>query len=264
MKLSLWVGACACLAVLIGCGPSEAEKIKAEMKAAETAEVKITEIVEGTGPQAKEGDVVYVLYRGTFAKDGKQFDTNMDDVKNQLPFSFTLGMKGAVIEGWQKGLDGMKQGGTRKLEIPSVLAYGSRGQGDKIPPDADLNFEVKLLYVFDPKEPGAYNFEDTTVGTGPEAKLGDHVEIHYRGEYLTGKRWDDTRERGKSVSFKLTEDSGAIPGLRDGIVGMKAGGKRTLLLPHTLVFGQGGSRYVQGGQPVRIEVELLAVNGQKG
>ena len=95
----------------------------------------------GTGKEAKAGDVVEVHYTGTL-KDGKQFDSSVGGE----PFSFNLG-KGEVIKGWDEGVAGMKVGGKRKLMIPPDLAYGARGAGAVIPPNAELHFEVELLKV---------------------------------------------------------------------------------------------------------------------
>ena len=98
--------------------------------------------VVGAGAEAKAGNTVDVHYTGTL-KDGKKFDSSLDRGK---PFSFKLGA-GQVIKGWDEGVAGMKVGGKRKLVIPSDLAYGKRGAGGVIPPDAELTFIVELLKV---------------------------------------------------------------------------------------------------------------------
>ncbi len=243
---------------LSGCGSSNPE---AEMEAlVKNAKVKITDVEEGTGRTAEEGDTIYVLYRGTFP-DGKQFDTNMDDVESQMPFAFTLGA-GMVIRGWDQGLIGMKEGGTRKLEIPWPLAYGPTGN-ESIPPKADLNFDVKLLYVSKKDEKGVFDVYDNKVGTGPQATEGSTVEIHYVGTYLTGKMFDDSRKRGEPVKFVLNEDSEAVRGVVAAVEGMRVGGTRTVVLPPELAFGEAGSESVQGSQPLKLVIDLISVNGQK-
>jgi FKBP-type peptidyl-prolyl cis-trans isomerase len=100
------------------------------------------DLKEGKGEAAKKGDVVEVHYTG-WLKNGKKFDSSLDRKK---PFSFELGA-GKVIKGWDEGVAGMKVGGIRKLIIPSELAYGKRGAGRVIPPDAELTFEVELLKI---------------------------------------------------------------------------------------------------------------------
>lgn len=252
------VGIALCL-MMVSCSPGGGSKPSAES----SAKVKITDIEVGTGREAKEGDYALVLYRGTLAKDGKQFDTNMDDLESQLPYGFGVGA-GQVIKGWDEGIPGMKEGGTRKLEIPWELAYGKDGDGDKIPPKANLNFEVKLLFVMKQDEKGIFDYNDNKVGTGAEAVAGSTVEVHYVGTYLTGKVWDDSRKRGKTVSFVLEKESDAIPGMVAGVTGMKVGGQRTLVLPPSLVFGPYGNANIQGNQPVKIVVDLISVNGKKG
>src|SRR5262245_36955077 len=96
----------------------------------------------GTGAAAKAGDTVEVHYTGTL-KDGTKFDSSLDRGR---PFAFQLGI-GRVIKGWDEGVAGMQVGGKRKLVIPSDLAYGKRGAGGAIPPDAELTFMVELLKI---------------------------------------------------------------------------------------------------------------------
>jgi peptidylprolyl isomerase len=98
---------------------------------------------EGTGEAAKAGNTVSVHYTGTLKDNGKKFDSSLD---RGQPFKFKLGA-GMVIKGWDEGVAGMKVGGKRKLIIPSKLAYGERGAGNVIPPNADLVFEVELLKI---------------------------------------------------------------------------------------------------------------------
>ncbi len=99
-------------------------------------------LVVGYGEIAETGSRISVHYTG-WLQDGTRFDSSVD---RGQPFEFTLGA-GTVIKGWDEGLVGMKVGGKRKLTIPPELAYGSRGAGSQIPPNATLIFEVEMLEV---------------------------------------------------------------------------------------------------------------------
>ncbi len=103
--------------------------------------LRITDLVVGNGAEAIAGQTVAVNYRGTLA-NGTEFDSSY----GRGPFSFPLG-GGRVIQGWDEGVAGMKVGGKRKLVIPPDLAYGDRGAGGVIPPNATLTFEVELLRI---------------------------------------------------------------------------------------------------------------------
>src|SRR6185437_13830433 len=109
---------------------------------APVTELQVQDIKVGNGAEAKPGKIVTVHYTGTLT-DGKKFDSSLD---RGQPFKFHLGA-GEVIQGWDKGLVGMKVGGERKLIIPPQMAYGERGAGGVIPPNATLIFDVQLLAV---------------------------------------------------------------------------------------------------------------------
>lgn len=96
----------------------------------------------GTGSAAIAGKKVTVNYLGTLT-DGTKFDSSYD---RGTPFGFVLGAS-EVIEGWDKGVVGMKVGGKRKLIIPSSMAYGENGISGVIPGGATLIFEIELLKV---------------------------------------------------------------------------------------------------------------------
>jgi FKBP-type peptidyl-prolyl cis-trans isomerase len=105
------------------------------------AKPKIDDLVVGKGPEAVRGKTVQVHYTG-WLTDGKKFDSSVGGD----PFSFRLGA-GEVIEGWDRGVAGMKVGGKRKLTLAPELAYGMAGAPPDIPPNATLVFEVELLGV---------------------------------------------------------------------------------------------------------------------
>ena len=116
---------------------------------AEVKELVKKDLKVGTGPEAAKGKAVLVSYNGWLydpkAPDqkGELFDTSD---KRGAPLGFVIGA-GRVIKGWDEGLPGMKEGGKRLLIVPPSLAYGERGSGAKIPPNATLLFEVELFKV---------------------------------------------------------------------------------------------------------------------
>lgn len=104
-------------------------------------ELKITDTLEGTGKAAVKGALLLCHYDG-YLEEGTLFDSSH---KHGRPFQFVIGSK-RVIQGWDLGLMGMKEGGKRTLFVPSHLAYGDREKG-LIKPHSNLIFHIELLEV---------------------------------------------------------------------------------------------------------------------
>ena len=139
----------ACAVALTACGAAaNTDKPVVLDPNTQVKELVITNPVVGTGTEAAAGDTLSVLYTGWLYdaskpdNKGKQFDAN----QTGAGFDFVLG-SGTVIVGWDRGLVGMKVGGTRILSIPYDLGYGKVGKPTAIPGYAGLLFEVKLIGV---------------------------------------------------------------------------------------------------------------------
>ena len=105
-------------------------------------ELKITDEIEGTGPEATKGALITCHYTGTL-EDGTKFDSSHDRGR---PFQVVIGT-GKVIKGWDQGILGMKAGGKRTLHVPAHLAYGERQVGNLIKPNSNLIFLIEMLEV---------------------------------------------------------------------------------------------------------------------
>lgn len=105
-------------------------------------ELKVTDTLEGTGKEAVKGALLLCHYTGLL-EDGTKFDSSYDHGR---PFQFVIGSR-RVIQGWDQGLMGMKEGGKRTLFVPAHLAYGEQQKGPHIKPNSNLIFHVELLEV---------------------------------------------------------------------------------------------------------------------
>lgn len=174
-KLLLIIGACLALFVAAGCGsddsttssstPESTEEASAPEETTGSGETESTakktkpkvtvpngappkslvvkDLEEGTGVEAKGGDVLKVNYVGVNYKTGKEFDSSWSRGE---PIAFPLG-ENVVIPGWEKGFEGMKVGGRRELIIPPDLGYGAAGSPPTIPPNETLIFVLDLEAV---------------------------------------------------------------------------------------------------------------------
>ncbi|MCA9730487.1 FKBP-type peptidyl-prolyl cis-trans isomerase, partial [candidate division KSB1 bacterium] len=129
-----------CLGFLIGTIRTNLKTIGEQMKT--ESGLEYIEVEAGSGTQAEAGKNVSVHYTGKF-QDGRVFDSS---VQRGEPITFKLGV-GQVIKGWDEGIALMKVGGKAQLIIPPHIAYGERGAGGVIPPNATLVFDVELVDV---------------------------------------------------------------------------------------------------------------------
>jgi FKBP-type peptidyl-prolyl cis-trans isomerase FkpA len=154
MKVLPIIAICVMPLLVAACGDKQQAQKSAPAAAAVAAptELQKTDIVKGTGEGISLGQVAVVHYTGWVfdgsapEQKGAKFDSSRDRGE---PFPFTIGA-GEVIRGWDEGVQGMQKGGQRRLVIPSDLAYGERGAGGVIPPDATLVFDVELLEIRQP------------------------------------------------------------------------------------------------------------------
>ena len=109
------------------------------------AEIEILSDFPGEGPIIENHSKISVHYRG-YLEDGTEFDNSF---RRNQPFTFQMGLR-QVIPGWEIGLMNMKVGGKRRIKIPSELAYGKKGAGQLIPPNADLIFEIEIVTIQPP------------------------------------------------------------------------------------------------------------------
>jgi peptidylprolyl isomerase len=110
-------------------------------KKTKVTELQVIDIVEGTGPEVPTDATITAHYTGALCTDGSIFESSKDSGR---PATFGLNQ---VIDGWTVGVPGMKVGGTRRLVIPSDMAYGQRRASSIIGPNSDLVFDIELIAV---------------------------------------------------------------------------------------------------------------------
>ena len=202
-----------------------------------------TDVTIGEGAELQSGQLAVVDYIGANYSNGVVFDASY----GRAPFSVKIG-EGKVIKGWDQGLVGMRVGGRRQLVIPPDLAYGDQSQGD-IGPNETLIFLVDLRAALSRPKPQPapdpvteLKITDVTEGSGDRAvESGDTVNVQYVGVLGgSGEEFDASWDRGEPFSFEVGAGR-VIAGWDQGLIGMKLGGRRRLVIPGDLAYGATGS-----------------------
>lgn len=246
--------------------------------------VQYRDVKEGLGEPCGHGAKVKVKYAGWLA-DGTVFEDTKDKAVD-------LDLNG-MIPGWQVGVPGMKPGGVRKLVIAPEKGFANQIR-DKIPPGSTLIFEVELVSVapgmrprrspaptdltklLDGTAPSApddglkpigtsgLKYRDLKEGDGPVVPAGASVVVDYTGWLLAdGHMFDSSwKVGGAPLHANLAPGAvpGAIPGWQQGIVGMKVGGVRKLVIPPDLAYRAAGfPPDIPPNATLVFEVELLGI-----
>jgi FKBP-type peptidyl-prolyl cis-trans isomerase len=233
----------------------------------------VRDLTEGIG-RPPSGGKITVQYVGYDYETGKKFASSWDEGK---PFTFSRG-KGEVIQGWEEGLNGLEGGDRRELVIPPDLAKGSKPPG--IPPGKTVVYLVEPVprksgwkplsaksqgkskpKVEVPKgaPPNNLVIKDLKVGNGPVAESGDEITIDYVGVlYKNGRQVESSWDLGESLTYKLGA-SVAIQGWEHGLVGMKVGGRRELIIPPLQGYGVNRAGSIPPSSPLVYVVDLTAV-----
>jgi peptidylprolyl isomerase len=212
--------------------------------------LQVTELHEGSGRAAADGDILVVDYVGVRQADGKQFDTSY----GKTPLVVTLGM-GQVIKGWDQGLVGTSKGQRVQLDIPADLAYGDNPQGDVIQPGDALSFVIDAVNIIPKVDPARaptvsiaatpnqneQTQKDLLDGSGPTLQKGQTAVIHFLAFSASdGKQIDSTWESGTPLVF-VPGNGQLPPGLEKSVEGMKVGGRRQVQIPFADAFGAAGN-----------------------
>jgi FKBP-type peptidyl-prolyl cis-trans isomerase len=211
------------------------------------------EIKIGDGYEVKAGGAVVAHYHGTLKTGGKMADGTVKEAGSVFDSSFTRGTPAMfplnqVIQGWQKGVPGMKIGGVRRLIVPAKLAYAEREMGKDIPANADLVFVIQLV--------DALQTTDVKVGEGETVGPQPFVCVTaYSMKDSSGKEIEAATKDNPHIWIP-----NEMMGVNMGLEGMKVGGRRTIKIPAQMNQSNpqlAGTRPQQ--IPLTVEIELIAL-----
>ena len=231
--------------------------------------LKYKDLTVGDGAEVQANDIV--KNRFTIWVQGEKEHQYVASSLGSDPLSFVQGAGDTVFKGWEEGVLGMKVGGKRLLVVPPDLALGEAG-GSGIPPNATLIMELEVTDVSKPPSmtevdesdyvttPSGLKYYDIKVGDGATPAAGQTVVVHYTGWLEDGTMFDSSVTRGQPFTFTLGT-GGVIPGWEEGLATMQVGGKRQLVIPADLAYGESGSGSVIPPNATLIfDVELLDIN----
>lgn len=221
----------------------------------------------GAGEALQSGQVASLHYTAWYG-DGTKFDSSID---TGTPLKVQLGA-GQFVPGSDEALVGMKPGGTRQVQVPTAVAFKDLATEGQFPPGDYFIMELQLIEILPgaPEKPAevaeadyvttasGLKYYDFEVGAGETPQTGQQVSVHYTGWLTDGTMFDSSIPRGEPIVFAIGTGS-VIPGWDEGVSTMKVGGKRQLVIPPDLGYGESGTGPIPGNATLIFEVELVSV-----
>ncbi|KAK1331196.1 hypothetical protein QTO34_009145 [Cnephaeus nilssonii] len=183
----------------------------------------------------QDSDFVRYHYNGTLL-DGTAFDSSYS---RGGTYDTYVG-SGWLIKGMDQGLLSMCPGERRKIIIPPFLAYGEKGYGTVIPPQASLVFHVLLIDVHNPKDTVQLETLELPPGCVRRAAAGDFMRYHYNGSLMDGTLFDSSYSRNHTYNTYVGQGY-IIPGMDQGLQGTCMGERRRITIPPHLAYGENGT-----------------------
>jgi len=276
------VAAAVCAAALTACGGAGTDKTPVTPVIVQPA-YKVTETLVGTGTVAAAGDLVTInlvgyLYDATKPDfKGDKVESSVDTGKPAAPF--TLGV-GNVVTGWDQTIIGMKIGGKRTAILPANMAYGTSSRAAvtvngityaAIPANSPLVYDFELVDVTKSiipavvPPPTTLTSLDVVVGSGTAAASGKTLSVYYTLYLYDGTQPNLRGNKiesnvGGSSTFDFVLGAGnVIAGWDQGLVGMLAGGTRTLTIPPSLGYGSVAHGSIPANSTLIFDIQLVTV-----
>uniref|UniRef100_A0A8C3Y6M5 peptidylprolyl isomerase n=1 Tax=Catharus ustulatus TaxID=91951 RepID=A0A8C3Y6M5_CATUS len=183
----------------------------------------------------ENSDFVRYHYNGTLL-DGTPFDSSYSKGSTYDTYVGT----GWLIKGMDQGLLGMCAGEKRSIIIPPFLAYGEKGYGTVIPPQASLVFSVLLVDFHNPKDGVFLEHLEVPESCKRRAVTGDFVRYHYNGTLMDGTLFDSSYSRNQTYNTYIGKGY-IIPGMDQGLQGVCVGEQRRVVIPPHLAYGENGA-----------------------
>lgn len=259
------IASLACVAALTACG-APASTTKTEDVAPQPAYLK-TVLAAGSGDEVVANDLVQVSY-STFLYDSTKPNSRGAQVDGSPSAVYAIGT-GRWLPGAEQGVLGMRKGGTVQLVLPANLAYGVYSYTNpaytaKVAANTPLVMEITVLSISKPSPSAQVTIIDKVVGTGAEVSATKTLTVHYTGWLYDptaadqhGAKFDSSVDKGTPFDFVIT--GSVIEGWKRGLVGMKVGGKRTLIIPPELGYGFTVQTAIPAGSTLIFDIELLSV-----
>jgi peptidylprolyl isomerase len=230
--------------------------------------IQYYDVVEGDGPALESGQVA-IIHFTVWQEDGTIFDSTLE---RGQPIQMAV-RSDQIPAGWQEGLLNMQIGGERQLVVPVELAFGAEQAAQTgIPPGSELVFDVQLLDITEgapesPSEVDSDDYEqsdsglqyyDLEEGDGSALEEGQVAIIHYTVWLEDGTLVDSSLDRGQPIQM-LVGGGQNIAGWEEGLMTMHVGGKRQMVIPAELAFGEegAGGGFIPPNAVLILELEVL-------